>query len=305
MKRTFVKTRQYRKFAELCNSCSEDKYIGICHGLPGVGKSLSAKQYATGNVVAPSEGQAGENAPAPVVTALYTATPANYPRQLDREITVIRNELRRTCVEMRRLDEDMQAKLKQARTQLNKHKAYTEENRDWLPRERSIDSLKCAVAEIINETNRQTEAVRDHTSLLIVDEKDHLRMSSLEQVRTIYDRDDIGLVLMGMPGLEKRLARYPQLYSRVGFVHEFKPLDKQDFFSLIRDEWRPQSIPLERDHWTDEEGLAGIFRVAAGNFRLLDRLLSQIDRIVKLNNLDLVTRQVVDKAREAMVIGGV
>jgi DNA transposition AAA+ family ATPase len=47
----------------------------------------------------------------------------------------------------------------------------------------------------------------DRIELILVDEADRLKMAGIKHMCDIYDRSHVGLVLIGMPGIEKRLAR--------------------------------------------------------------------------------------------------
>ena len=42
----FLETKGYQRFEEFCDACVEYKYIGICYGAPGVGKTLSPEHYS-------------------------------------------------------------------------------------------------------------------------------------------------------------------------------------------------------------------------------------------------------------------
>ena len=139
------------------------------------------------------------------------------------------------------------------------------------------------------------------TELLIIDEADRLKSAGLEQVRDYYDRHHMGVILIGMPGIEKRLARYPQLYSRIGFAHEYRPLRSDELTAVVA-----QRLP---DPDPDDSGLAhtaalaAIVRATNGNFRLADRLVTQVNRILDINNHTRLTPEAVDAAQEALLIG--
>ncbi len=145
--------------------------------------------------------------------------------------------------------------------------------------------------------------IPDRTELLIVDEGNRLKVTALEQLRDMYDRDGFGLVLLGMPGLEKSLARYPQLYSRVGFVHRFHTLGADETRGIITQRATLLGVGLAPEAFADEGAVVAMVRITGGNFRLMQRLLQQVERVLAINNLSAITPEVVQAARESLVIG--
>lgn len=302
----FVETREYRRFREFCDACRRYRYVGLCYGPAGVGKTLSARHYADWeratacNPFADSGDFRTDDVPGNGCV-LYTATVVNSPGQVQNDVS----DLRQRMKELVRLAirTEMEPAITAARRKLEEEREDLFVKHDFL--KGKPPGLKRAEAAVslanLGRAVRDQEA-GDPTSLLLVDEVDRLRMSSLEQLRAIFDAGGIGLVLIGMPGLERRLTRYAQLYSRVGFVHEFRPLGTAEVRALLAS-WRPPGVTLPEDLLADPEGVATIIRVTGGNFRLIDRLLTQVGRILELNGLGVVTREVVEAAREVLVIG--
>jgi DNA transposition AAA+ family ATPase len=303
----FIITKEHRRFAEFCDACRRDRYIGLCYGPPGVGKTLSARHYANWYRLEAYHPYtfASEAEFAGVVgstTVFYTPPVVNSPGRIAQDIQLKRHALRTLALEqLYREEEAQQVAVQQQEAALRRQVINDPAWRSGATRE--LPTVEPTVAYLAKAYAQKRDETRDPTSLLMIDEADRLKTAGLEQVRDIFDRGEIGVVLIGMPGLEKRLSRYPQLYSRVGFVHAFRPLSAAEVRRLLESHWLPSGVALPEEGLTDEETRAAIIRITAGNFRLLQRLLTQIARLVEINALSYVTREVVEAARETLVIG--
>lgn len=313
---SFINTNQYKLFSEFCDACASYKYIGICYGPPGVGKTLSAHRYASWDIFSgtefyPSDSQHHEYIKASRMSegtaVFYTPPVAVQARTVYREIEALRERIRISSNEMFELNTRREELLNNTKEKREKEREQFEALQ--IGKVRNIGSYSsCAeyetsptVYDIQTESTALRRKIKDPTQLIIVDETERLSAASLDQIRYIYDEGGVGVVLIGMPGLKKRLARYAQLSSRVGFVHKFDPLNADQVRDICK-ELCPSYFKTQNG-LISADAMTAIIRMTRGNFRLLERLLSQIERVLEINKLSEITLEVVEVARENLVIG--
>lgn len=281
---SFVETKSYRRFGEMCDACRRACAVGLGYGSPGTGKTESAKQYAQWSLFKPF-------LPEPLITFTGRSTADGlYPY---RPLTFTSAPL----------DPSMQ----QCRTVF-----YTPAVSASVARiEKELLTVFAAFSYLVEAANQRHQGkeeflvTRRYTpfiELLIVDEANRLKDVGLELVRDFADRGEFGLVLLGMPGLEKRIERAPQLYSRIGFNHEMDPLSQEETRDFLDKRWRHRVKP-HSDDFTDKEAVAAILRITKGNIRLIERLMMQVEHVLVANQLTVVTKEVVETARKNLIIG--
>jgi DNA transposition AAA+ family ATPase len=280
----FVVTKSYRLFAEMCDACRRSRFVGLGYGPPGTGKTESARYYAQWACLEPF-------LPEPLITfggrsavdGLYPYRPLTFPST------------------------PLDASVLECRTAFYTPPVSASPGRI----EREVLTLFAAFSYLVEAANQHHQGKEEFLvtrrfshliELLIVDEANRLKDAGLEQIRDLADRGRFGLVLLGMPGFDKRLARAPQLYSRVGFAHQMEPLSEEETRFFLEQRWSHR-VSAHSDDFTDQEAVTAILRITRGNIRLIDRLMRQVEHVLVANQLQVVTKEVVETARKNLIIG--
>ena len=92
---SFVETIEHRRFVEFCDACRNFRYIGLCYGPPGIGKTLSAVRYSRADQIVPRDAWTTDvKDDRPVDTLLYTTSVINTTSRVDNDIRLAKERVK-------------------------------------------------------------------------------------------------------------------------------------------------------------------------------------------------------------------
>jgi DNA transposition AAA+ family ATPase len=201
----FINTRQHQRFVEFSDSCRLNRYIGVCTGRSGVGKTRSAEAYCHWDVVEPLlQEPRHRNVVPPKLegyrAALYTPDVSCTVKRLESAIAILRN----------RFDKLVE------------------------------DSLCWHSPETWYKTQQ-----RRFLELLVIDKAHRLSFRCLEALNDFAEKNKLGTVLIGMPGFDRRIRNYEQINNRVGFYHHFNTPRTDELRAIVEARWHAPQVTIE------------------------------------------------------------
>ena len=135
--------------------------------------------------------------------------------------------------------------------------------------------------------------------LLIIDEADKLvskyTQKKMEILRAIFDQSDVGLVIAGEPKLEAQIKTYlARMANRVDFYVSLKGLDPSEVEGYL------EGFEVDPDAMVELKARA--CNMQTGCFRLLDRTLSNVTRILEERGERVVTVKIIEQASSLMML---
>ena len=147
---------------------------------------------------------------------------------------------------------------------------------DERPRYLTSDNFNVVISKLIQKPK-----------IIFVDEIDYLmnNYKSVETLRDIHDKTDCPIIFVGMGLALRKLERYKHLYDRFSEIVKFETFEIEDlsqiFSQLSEIPFTPDSIEYIHKKYN--------------RFRQIVQLISKLETFAKENNLEEITKEVMEQ----------
>jgi hypothetical protein len=132
--------------------------------------------------------------------------------------------------------------------------------------------------------------------LIIIDKAYRLSLRCLEAIADISERQKLGIVLIGMPGFDRRIRSFEQVHNLVGFYHTFNTPRTEELAAILEACWHNQNIQI------DQAAVETLEKVTSSNIRKLININAEMGRVCELNSISIITPEVVQLASRTLLL---
>ena len=166
--------------------------------------------------------------------------------------------------------------------------AFLRANVDWTPKYFLVELAKVKAVGIDSSGTAQqlfsrlVDRFGEMQIPIVIDEAEfalHHGAAALEKVRDLSDRAETTVVLIGMESIQKTIAKYKQIASRVAQVVEFTPATLADVEQACRQLAEVTMTPAL---------MAEVHRLSGGRMREVLNIVAAIERIAAINGQERV-----------------
>lgn len=140
---------------------------------------------------------------------------------------------------------------------------------------------------------------RRFLELLFIDKAQRLSTKCLETACDFAEKHKLGLVLLSMPGFDRRMRNVEQLSNRVGFYHVFSTPRTDELKAILESRWKSQQVTI------DESAVELLEKITSSNIRKLDNINAEMSRVCELNSVTIINAELVELASKTLLLDNV
>ncbi len=254
----FIQTRQHLRFVEAANACRSSRSLYVCTGKPGVGKEASAQFYCQW----------------PYIKSLLDTPrrPQTAPPKLDNCHTVY-------------WDAEINCTIKKLHSTLNvlrnKFDSLIQDSLNWHEPERL----------------RQQQLPRtDFLELIIVNHAHRLSFLCLEAINDYRKNNNIGFLLLGIPGFDRRIKFYDPVGVDVSLYHQYSAPRPEELKQILELRWKLDGLTVE------DAAITVIEEITSSNIQKALNIQTEIERVRGISSISIISPALVQAATTSLLI---
>ena len=254
----FVQTRQHLRFVEAANSCRTNRSLYICTGKPGVGKEASAQVYAQWPYIKTLlDTPRRPQTPPPKLENCHTG-------YWDAEINCTIRKLNSSLNQLR-----------------NKFDSLIQDSLNWHEPER---------------LRQKQVPCTEFVELIIINHAHRLSFLCLDAINDFRKNNNIGFLLMGVPGFDRRVKMYDLVGNDVALYHEYEAPRAEELKQILELRWPTGDVTVE------DAAITVIEEVTGSNIQKALNIQTEIERVRGINSISIISPELVQVASTSLFV---